>query len=170
MNSSTKRALVSVSDKSQLAVFASGLTQLAYEILSTGGTYRFLHEHNIPVVEVSAYTEFPEIMGGRVKTLHPKIHGAILGRPDQPDDAVAIKEQGIKPFDLVVCNLYPFEQTIAKPRSFVASPAPIDLRQVKYLGYRKPGGCPPFDAVNLLPFTLKKPIRSITPRPPTRRR
>jgi len=128
MNSSTKRALVSVSDKSQLADFASGLTELGYEILSTGGTYRFLHEHNIPVVEVSAYTEFPEIMGGRVKTLHPKIHGAILGRPDQPDDAVAIKEQGIKPFDLVVCNLYPFEQTIAKPDcTFAEAVEQIDI-------------------------------------------
>ena len=109
-----KRALVSVSDKSQLGPFVKGLVELGFEIVSTGGTSRFLKDLGIAVVDVSTYTGFPEIMDGRVKTLHPLVHGAILGRPNLPADAAAIREHGIVPFQLVVCNLYPFEQTVAQ--------------------------------------------------------
>jgi phosphoribosylaminoimidazolecarboxamide formyltransferase/IMP cyclohydrolase len=107
--------LVSVSDKTGLVPFVRRLTELGYEVLSTGGTRRHLEEAGVPVLDVSAYTGFPEVMDGRVKTLHPKVHGAILGRPDLPGDAAAIREHGITPFALVVCNLYPFEETIARP-------------------------------------------------------
>jgi phosphoribosylaminoimidazolecarboxamide formyltransferase/IMP cyclohydrolase len=110
-----KRALISVSDKTGLADFAAGLVELGFEIISTGGTRRFLEENGIAVIDVSSYTGFPEIMEGRVKTLHPKIHGAILGRPTDPGDAAAIREHGIVPFQVVVCNLYPFEKTVARP-------------------------------------------------------
>ena len=110
-----RRALISVSDKTGLGPFVQGLVELGFEILSTGGTRRFLEEQGIPVTDVTSYTGFPEIMEGRVKTLHPKVHGAILGRPDRPDDAAAIAEHGIVPFELVVCNLYPFVETISKP-------------------------------------------------------
>jgi len=116
----TRRALVSVSDKSELGPFIQGLANLGFEIVSTGGTRRFLEELGVDVIDVSTYTGFPEIMNGRVKTLHPKVHGAILGRPDLADDADAISEHGIVPFELVVCNLYPFEQTVAKPGVTVA--------------------------------------------------
>ena len=115
-----RRALISVSDKSGLDTFVKGLVELGFEILSTGGTSRFLEAAGVPVIDVSSYTGFPEIMDGRVKTLHPKVHGAILGRPDLPSDAAAIAEHGIVPFELVVVNLYPFEQTIAKPDVTVA--------------------------------------------------
>ncbi len=110
-----KRALVSVSDKTGLAPFISGLVELGFEIISTGGTRKFLADAGIPVIDISEYTGFPEIMDGRVKTLHPKVHGAILGRPDLPEDQTAIAAHGIVPFQVVVCNLYPFEQTIARP-------------------------------------------------------
>jgi phosphoribosylaminoimidazolecarboxamide formyltransferase/IMP cyclohydrolase len=109
-----RRALVSVSDKSELGPFIRGLTQLGFEIVSTGGTRRFLIEQGIPVVDISEYTGFPEMMDGRVKTLHPKVHGGLLGRPDLPEDAKSMREHGIIPFELVVCNLYPFEATVAK--------------------------------------------------------
>jgi phosphoribosylaminoimidazolecarboxamide formyltransferase/IMP cyclohydrolase len=108
-----RRALISVSDKSGLGPFARGLVELGFEIVSTGGTSRFLREQDVPVIDISEYTGFPEIMDGRVKTLHPKVHGAILGRPDLPGDAAAIAAHGIIPFELVVVNLYPFEQTVA---------------------------------------------------------
>lgn len=109
-----RRALVSVSDKSNLTEFVSGLVALGFEIASTGGTRRHLEEAGVDVIDVSTYTGFPEIMNGRVKTLHPKVHGAILGRPDLEGDAAAIAEHEIVPFELVVCNLYPFAETIAK--------------------------------------------------------
>lgn len=115
-----RRALVSVSDKTGLGSFIEGLVALGFEILSTGGTSRFLKERGIDVIDVSTYTGFPEIMDGRVKTLHPKIHGAILGRPDLDSDALAIQQHGIIPFELVVVNLYPFEETIAKPGIAIA--------------------------------------------------
>ncbi|QDV51419.1 bifunctional phosphoribosylaminoimidazolecarboxamide formyltransferase/IMP cyclohydrolase [Gimesia fumaroli] len=114
-NSHPRRALVSVSDKSGLDVFVKGLAELGFEFISTGGTRRYLEEQGVNVIDISEYTGFPEIMDGRVKTLHPKVHGAILGRPDLPGDAAAIEEFEIVPFELVVCNLYPFEATIAKP-------------------------------------------------------
>jgi len=108
-----RRALISVSDKTGIVDFARALSALGVEILSTGGTYKLLKANDITVIEVADYTGFPEMMDGRVKTLHPKIHGGILGRRGQ-DDAV-MGEHGIKPIDIVVVNLYPFEQTVAKP-------------------------------------------------------
>ncbi len=111
--SAVTRALVSVSDKTGIVEFASRLSKLGVEILSTGGTARLLSENGVPVKEVSEHTGFPEIMDGRVKTLHPKIHGGLLGRRDK--DAKAMNAQGIEPIDLLVVNLYPFEQTVAKP-------------------------------------------------------
>lgn len=110
---SVKRALISVSDKSGIVEFAQGLTAQGVEILSTGGTFRLLQENGVAVTEVSDYTGFPEMMDGRVKTLHPKVHGGILGRRGT-DDAV-MAEHGIKPIDMVVVNLYPFKQTVADP-------------------------------------------------------
>ena len=108
-----RRALISVSDKDGLAEFARGLREFGVEILSTGGTARLLADHGIPVIEVSQYTGFPEMMDGRLKTLHPKIHGGLLGRRGTDDAAMAAA--GIPPIDLVVVNLYPFEQTVARP-------------------------------------------------------
>jgi phosphoribosylaminoimidazolecarboxamide formyltransferase/IMP cyclohydrolase len=108
-----RRALISVSDKRGLIPFAIGLHELGIEILSTGGTCRELVEAGIPAVEVATKTGFPEIMGGRVKTLHPVIHGGLLGRRGQ-DDAVML-EHGIEPIDLLAVNLYPFEETIGRP-------------------------------------------------------
>ena len=112
-SSPVRRALISVSDKTGIVEFAQALDQRSVEILSTGGTYKLLVENNIPAIEISNYTGFPEMMDGRVKTLHPKVHGGILGRSGQ-DEAV-MEEHGIKAIDLVVVNLYPFEQTIARP-------------------------------------------------------
>ncbi|MBF8221345.1 bifunctional phosphoribosylaminoimidazolecarboxamide formyltransferase/IMP cyclohydrolase [Halomonas sp. 328] len=108
-----RRALLSVSDKTGIVDFARGLVERGVALLSTGGTFKLLRDNEIPVTEVSAHTGFPEIMDGRVKTLHPKIHGGILGRRGQ-DDAV-MAEHGIDPIDMVVVNLYPFAQTVAKP-------------------------------------------------------
>ena len=107
------RALISVSDKTGVVELARTLAARGVEILSTGGTAKLLAENGVVVVEVSAYTGFPEMMDGRVKTLHPKIHGGILGRRGV-DDGV-MHEHGIGPIDLIVVNLYPFEQTVAKP-------------------------------------------------------
>lgn len=109
------RALVSVSDKSGLVPFVQGLVDLGFEIVSTGGTRRHLDEAGIPTIDVASVTGFPEMMEGRVKTLHPLVHGAILGRPTHPGDAASIAEHGIVPFEVVVCNLYLFEQTVAQP-------------------------------------------------------
>ena len=108
-----RRALISVSDKTGVVEFARALSQHSVEILSTGGTYALLVENDIPAIEISDYTGFPEMMDGRVKTLHPKVHGGILARSGQ-DEAI-MAEHDIKPIDLVVVNLYPFEQTIARP-------------------------------------------------------
>jgi phosphoribosylaminoimidazolecarboxamide formyltransferase/IMP cyclohydrolase len=108
-----RRALISVSDKTGVVDFARALVRQHVEILSTGGTAALLAENEIPVIEVSDYTGFPEMMSGRVKTLHPRIHAGILGRRG-PDDGV-MREHGIPLIDLVVVNLYPFEQTVARP-------------------------------------------------------
>ncbi|TAL45350.1 MAG: bifunctional phosphoribosylaminoimidazolecarboxamide formyltransferase/IMP cyclohydrolase, partial [Methylovulum sp.] len=113
MNKKITRALISVSDKSGIADFCRALHQLGIELLSTGGTAKTLAENAIPVTEVSDYTGFPEMMDGRVKTLHPKVHGGILGRRGI-DDAV-MAANGILPIDMVVVNLYPFAAAIAKP-------------------------------------------------------
>jgi phosphoribosylaminoimidazolecarboxamide formyltransferase/IMP cyclohydrolase len=108
-----RRALISVSDKTGILEFAESLTAMNVAILSTGGTYKVLSEAGLPVTEVSEYTGFPEMMDGRVKTLHPKIHGGLLGRRGT-DDAV-MAEHGIDAIDMVVVNLYPFEATVANP-------------------------------------------------------
>ncbi len=107
-----RRALISVSDKTGIVEFAEALAQRGVDILSTGGTARLLAEKGIAVTEVSDYTGFPEMMDGRVKTLHPKVHGGVLGRRGQ-DDAV-METHGINPIDMVVVNLYPFAETVAK--------------------------------------------------------
>ncbi|MGB1139331.1 MAG: bifunctional phosphoribosylaminoimidazolecarboxamide formyltransferase/IMP cyclohydrolase [Halioglobus sp.] len=107
------RALVSVSDKTGIVEFASGLRDLGVELLSTGGTYKLLKDSGLDVTEVAEYTGFPEMMDGRVKTLHPKVHGGILARRGQ-DDAV-MRDHGIDAIDMVVVNLYPFEATVARP-------------------------------------------------------
>jgi len=107
------RALISVSDKSGIVEFANGLQNQGVQILSTGGTYKLLSQSGIDVTEVSEYTGFPEMMDGRVKTLHPKVHGGILGRRGTDDEIMA--EHGINAIDMVVVNLYPFERTVANP-------------------------------------------------------
>ena len=106
-----KRALLSVSDKTGIVEFALGLSSLDIEIISTGGTAKLLKNNNIPVIEVSDYTGYPEMMAGRVKTLNPMVHGGILARRGKDDDVMAANN--IKPIDLVVVNLYPFQQTIS---------------------------------------------------------
>jgi len=108
-----KRALISVSDKTNIVEFATSLSSMGVEILSTGGTYKLLKTSGITVTEVSDHTGFPEMMSGRVKTLHPKIHGGILGRRGIDDDVMV--EHGIAPIDMVVVNLYPFEAATARP-------------------------------------------------------
>jgi phosphoribosylaminoimidazolecarboxamide formyltransferase / IMP cyclohydrolase len=109
-----RRALLSVSDKAGLVDFARALLTHGVEILSTGGTAQLLKLNGVVVTEVADYTGFPEMMDGRVKTLHPKIHGGILARRDQPDDTRAMEAHGIPPIDMVVVNLYPFAKTVAK--------------------------------------------------------
>ena len=113
--SGIQRALISVSDKTGIVEFAHALVELRIDILSTGGTAKLLSAAGIPVQEVSDYTGFPEMLDGRVKTLHPKIHGGLLGRRDLDSHVRAMQEHGIPPIDLVVVNLYPFEQAIARP-------------------------------------------------------
>jgi phosphoribosylaminoimidazolecarboxamide formyltransferase/IMP cyclohydrolase len=108
-----RRALLSVSDKTGIVDFARSLSERGVEILSTGGTARLLAEAGIPVVEVADYTGFPEMMDGRVKTLHPRIHGGLLGRRGIDDEVMA--RANIPPIDLVAVNLYPFAATVARP-------------------------------------------------------
>lgn len=110
-----KRALISVSDKTGIVEFARGLHELGVEIISTGGTMKTIAEAGIPVKSVSEITGFPEMMDGRVKTLHPKIHGGILAIRDNPSHVKAMEEHGIGGIDLVAVNLYPFRETVAKP-------------------------------------------------------
>jgi phosphoribosylaminoimidazolecarboxamide formyltransferase/IMP cyclohydrolase len=110
-----RRALVSVSDKTGVVEFARGLAALGIEILSTGGTAQLLEREGVRVTEVSRHTGFPEMLDGRVKTLHPKIHGGLLARRDLPAHAAALKEHGIAPIDLLAVNLYPFEAAVARP-------------------------------------------------------
>lgn len=108
-----QRALLSVSDKTGIVEFARNLHELGVELLSTGGTAKLIAENDLPVIEIAEHTGFPEMMAGRVKTLHPKVHGGILGRRGIDDDIM--QEHDIKPIDLVIINLYPFQQTVAKP-------------------------------------------------------
>jgi phosphoribosylaminoimidazolecarboxamide formyltransferase/IMP cyclohydrolase len=110
-----RRALISVTDKIGLIEFAWGLKDLPVDMLSTGGTARTLREAGVPITEVSDFTGFPEMLDGRVKTLHPKIHGGILGIRDNPAHAETMEQYGIEPIDMVVVNLYAFAQTVARP-------------------------------------------------------
>ncbi|MGA7984651.1 MAG: bifunctional phosphoribosylaminoimidazolecarboxamide formyltransferase/IMP cyclohydrolase [Burkholderiales bacterium] len=109
------RALISVSDKAGVVEFARALAALGVTVLSTGGTAKLLEKEGVPVTEVSRYTGFPEMLDGRVKTLHPKIHGGLLARRDVSSHMAAIREAGIEPIDLLVVNLYPFQATVADP-------------------------------------------------------
>ncbi|MBI3027967.1 MAG: bifunctional phosphoribosylaminoimidazolecarboxamide formyltransferase/IMP cyclohydrolase, partial [Candidatus Rokubacteria bacterium] len=112
---SVRRALVSVHDKTGVVEFARELSALGVEILSTGGTTKLLRDSGVKVRDVSEVTGFPEMLDGRVKTLHPKIHAGILARRDKPEHLAQLKAQGIGPIDLVAIGLYPFGQTVAKP-------------------------------------------------------
>ncbi len=112
---SIKRALISVSDKTGLVEFSKELAAMGVEIISTGGTAKLLAKEGVPCVEISQYTGFPEMMDGRVKTLHPKVHGGLLHLRDNAEHVAQAAEHGIKAIDLVVVNLYPFEATVAKP-------------------------------------------------------
>ena len=109
-----KRALISVSDKTGILEFARELAGFGVQIISTGGTAKSLRDNGIAVTEVANVTNFPEMMDGRVKTLHPKIHGAFLALRDNDEHVASMQEHGIEPIDLVVISLYPFEQTVAK--------------------------------------------------------
>jgi phosphoribosylaminoimidazolecarboxamide formyltransferase / IMP cyclohydrolase len=109
------QALISVSDKRGVVEFARALSQLGVNLLSTGGTAKSLRDAGLKVTDVSDYTGFPEMLDGRVKTLHPKVHGGILGRRDSAEHAKTMAAHDIPPIDLVVVNLYPFRETVAKP-------------------------------------------------------
>src|SRR6185503_20231676 len=110
-----QRALLSVFDKTGLVPFAKTLAESSIELISTGGTAKALREAGLKVTDLSAYTGYPEMLDGRVKTLHPKIHGGLLFIRENSAHREAVKLHGIEPIDLVVVNLYPFEQTIARP-------------------------------------------------------
>jgi len=123
------RALISVSDKAGLVELAKGLSDLGYEVVSTGGSAAAVAAAGIPVTAVDKVTGFPEMLGGRVKTLHPGVHGGILFKRDDPEHVNAIKEAGIGPVDVVVANLYPFKATVTKspPPSYAEAVENIDI-------------------------------------------
>jgi phosphoribosylaminoimidazolecarboxamide formyltransferase / IMP cyclohydrolase len=126
--SKIKTVLISVSNKKGVIEFAKGLQSMGIKILSTGGTAKALRDAGLSVTDVSEHTGSPEMLDGRVKTLHPKIHGGLLSRRDNPKDMEEIKKQGIDPIDMVVVNLYPFEETISKPGiSFAEAIENIDI-------------------------------------------
>jgi len=112
--SKIKRAIISVTDKKGIVGFAKSLSRFDVEILSTGGTAKALRQGGVPVTGISDYTGFPEMMDGRVKTLHPKVHGGLLGLRDNPEHVRMMEKYGIKGIDMVVVNLYQFEKTVAK--------------------------------------------------------
>jgi phosphoribosylaminoimidazolecarboxamide formyltransferase/IMP cyclohydrolase len=109
-----RTALLSVSDKSGIVPFAKSLHECDVKLISTGGTAKLLAENGLPVIEVSEITGFPEMLDGRVKTLHPMVHGGLLARRDTPEHMAAIKEHGIEAIDMLVINLYPFQKTVAQ--------------------------------------------------------
>ncbi len=109
-----KKVLISVSDKTGVVEFAKELASYGVQFLSTGGTAKILREAGLDIMDVSEHTGFPEMLDGRVKTLHPKIHGGLLGLRSNPEHVKTMKEHGIEPIDMIVVNLYPFKQTIAK--------------------------------------------------------
>jgi phosphoribosylaminoimidazolecarboxamide formyltransferase/IMP cyclohydrolase len=126
--SKIRRALISVSDKKGIVEFARSLSGMGVEIISTGGTRKTLVDAGIPAIEVSEYTGFPEMLEGRLKTLHPKVHGGLLAKRDNPQHMEALKKHGIQPIDMVVVNLYPFETVTAKPNvSFDEAIENIDI-------------------------------------------
>jgi len=126
--SKIKRAILSVSNKKGIAEFAKAISSMGIEILSTGGTAKTLRDAGIPVKDVSEHTGFPEMLDGRVKTLHPRIHSGLLSRRDNPKDMEEIKKHGIDTIDMVVVNLYPFEETISRPGvSFAEAVENIDI-------------------------------------------
>ena len=110
-----KRVLISLSDKTGAVEFAKGLSEFGVQFLSTGGTAKILRDAGLNVMDVSEYTGFPEMLDGRVKTLHPKVHGGLLGLRGNPEHAATMKKHEIEPIDMIVVNLYPFKETIAKP-------------------------------------------------------
>ena len=122
-----QRALLSVSDKTGLIEFARALSQAGVELLSTGGTAKAIRDAGLPVMDVSDYTGFPEMLDGRVKTLHPKVHGGILGRRDLPEHVATMNAHGIGNIDLVCVNLYPFRETVAKPHTLDDAIENIDI-------------------------------------------
>jgi len=109
-----ERAIISVTDKTGVVDFTKSLSEFGVQILSTGGTARVMREGGVPVTDISEYTGFPEMLDGRVKTLHPKVHGGLLGLRDNPEHVRVMKEHGIKNIDLLVVNLYQFEKAAAK--------------------------------------------------------
>jgi len=109
-----ERAIISVTDKAGVVEFAKSLSKFGVEILSTGGTAKALRQGGVSVMDISDYTGFPEMLDGRVKTLHPKVHGGLLGMRDNPEHVRVMKEHGIKNIDMIVVNLYQFEKTVAK--------------------------------------------------------
>src|SRR5438067_4821451 len=121
------RALISVSDKSGLVEFARALADEGIELISTGGTRKALADAGLPVLEVSELTGFPEMMDGRMKSLHPKVHGGLLAIRDNKEHAASMQAHGIVPIDLLVVNLYPFEATVAKGAGFDECVENIDI-------------------------------------------
>src|SRR6187401_3116098 len=121
------RALISVSDKTGLVEFARGLASHGVELVSTGGTAQAIKDAGLKVIDVSELTGFPEMMDGRVKTLHPKVHGGLLAIRDNKEHAAAMAAHGIRPIDLLVVNLYPFEATVAQGASYADCVENIDI-------------------------------------------
>src|SRR6202165_2208936 len=115
MSQQIQRAILSVTNKTGVAEFARKLSEMGVELISTGGTAKLLRDSGIPVQDISELTGFPEMLDGRVKTLHPKVHGGILHRRENPAHRSAVAEHGIQPIDMVVVNLYAFEKTAARP-------------------------------------------------------
>lgn len=122
-----KRALVSVSDKSHLDILAEYFKNHHIEVISTGGTAKQLQHYGCQVIEISDYTSFPEMMDGRVKTLHPKVHGGLLARLDNPSHTRAMTDHNIESIDLVIVNLYPFEETVNRGAAFEEVIENIDI-------------------------------------------
>ena len=122
-----KRALVSVTNKEGIVEFAKGLEELGFEVVSTGGTYKKLLEAGVKAIEIDDVTGFPEILDGRVKTLHPKVHGGILFRRDVEEHVKTVEEMGITPIDLVCCNLYEFEKALKAGKPMAEMIENIDI-------------------------------------------
>ncbi|MEZ0344390.1 MAG: IMP cyclohydrolase [Caldimicrobium sp.] len=122
-----ERALISVTDKTGIVEFAKELSSLGIEIISTGGTAKVIREGGVKVIDISELTGFPEILGGRVKTLHPFVHGGILFKRDDPEHVETIQKMGIKPIDMVVVNLYAFEKVVEKKGDLDTAIENIDI-------------------------------------------